>query len=174
MRVGAQHDGVHPALQVVRHVRERLALAERRLRLVDEDGIAAERVDGGLKGEPRAQRRLLEEHHHLLGVERMAEVRRMLLHRVGELHHGGHLLHGEVGDGAEVAAGHAVGGLVEGCVGLDAERGGFEVRFRIHNKRFASHWRVLLPALLRRPVLRISKCRPVHCTAMFTCLRSRM
>ncbi len=62
-------------------------------------------VDGGFEGEARAQRGLLEEHHHLLGVERVAEVFGVGLDRVGELHDGGHLLHGEVGDGAEVAAG---------------------------------------------------------------------
>ncbi len=57
VRVGAQdHDG-HPALDVVGHVGEGLALAEGRLGLVDEDGVAAERVDGGLEGEPRAEAR---------------------------------------------------------------------------------------------------------------------
>ena len=51
VRVGAEdHDG-HPALDVVRHVRERFALAERRLGLVDKDGVAAECIDGCLEGE---------------------------------------------------------------------------------------------------------------------------
>ena len=51
----------------------------------------------------------------------MAEVFGVILDGVGELHDGGHLLHGEVGDGAEVAAVEALGGLGEGGVGLDAE-----------------------------------------------------
>ena len=66
VRVGAEHDDVHPALEVAGHVGERLALAEGRLRLVDEDGVAAEGVDGGFEGEAGTQRGLLEEHHHLL------------------------------------------------------------------------------------------------------------
>ncbi len=65
--VGAEDDDVHPALEVVGHVGEGLALAERRLGLVDEDGVAAEGVDGGFEGQARAQGRLLEEHHHLPG-----------------------------------------------------------------------------------------------------------
>ncbi|WP_433985195.1 hypothetical protein RBB78_18535 [Tunturiibacter empetritectus] len=42
---------------------------------------------------------------------------------MGELHDGGHLLDGEVGDGAEVAAVQALGGFAECGVGLDAEGG---------------------------------------------------
>ena len=53
----------------------------------------------------------------------MAEVVGVVLDGVGELHDGGHLLHGEVGDGAEVAAAEALGGFAEGGVGLDAESG---------------------------------------------------
>ena len=120
VRVGAQHHDAHPALDVVRHVGEGLALAERRLGLVDEDGVAAEGVDGGLEGEAGAQAGLLEEEDHLAGVERVAEVFGMILDRVGELHDGGHLFDGEVGDGAEVAAVEALGGFGEGDVGLDA------------------------------------------------------
>ena len=122
--VGAEDDDGHPALEVVGHVGEGLALAEGRLGLVDEDGVAAEGVDGGLEGEAGAQGGLLEEHHHLAGVEGVAEVFGVVLDGVGELHDGGHLLHGEVGDGAEVAAVEALGGFGEGGVGLDAEGGG--------------------------------------------------
>ena len=46
-------------------------------RLVDEDGVAAERVDAGLEGEARAQRGLLKEEHELARVERVAEVFRV-------------------------------------------------------------------------------------------------
>ncbi len=44
------------------------------LRLVDEDGVAAEGVDGGLEGEAGAEGGLLEEHDHLARVEGVAEV----------------------------------------------------------------------------------------------------
>ena len=84
----------------------------------------------------------------------------MALDRVGELHDRGHLLHGEVGDGAEVAPAQALGGLGEGDVGLNAERcgglAGCEVvtgdlrRLRVHHYGFATHGIVLLPALRRR------------------------
>ena len=66
--VGAEDDEVHPALEVVGHVGKGLALAERRLSLVDEDGVAAEGVDGGLEGEAGAERGLLKEHDHLARV----------------------------------------------------------------------------------------------------------
>ena len=73
VRVGAEdHDG-HPALDVVGHVGEGFALAEGGLGLVDEDGVAAEGVDGGLEGEAGTERGLLEEEDHLLGVEGVAE-----------------------------------------------------------------------------------------------------
>ena len=84
VRVGAQDDDAHPALDVVRHVGDGFALAERRLGLVDEDGVAAEGIDGGFEGEARAQRRLLEEHHHLACIERVAEVFGMALDGVGQ------------------------------------------------------------------------------------------
>ena len=56
VRIGAEDDGGHPALDVVGHVGQRFALAEGRLGLVDEDGVAAEGVDAGLEGEAGAQR----------------------------------------------------------------------------------------------------------------------
>ncbi len=96
--------------------------------------------------------------HHLPGVERVAEVFGVVLDRVGELHDGGHLLDGEVGDGAEVAAGEALGGFAEGGVGLNAEgcgrfdRGvaGGGLRLIVHDYCFATHGDALLPALRRR------------------------
>ena len=69
VRVGAQHDHVHPALQVPRHVGDGFALAQRRVGLVDEDRVAAHGVDAGLESQARAQAGLLEHQHHLLGVE---------------------------------------------------------------------------------------------------------
>ena len=92
VRVGAEDDDVHPALEVAGHVGEGFAFAERGLGLVDEDGVAAEGVDCCLKGEASAEGCLLEEHDHLLGVERVAEVFGVVLDGVGELHDGGHLL----------------------------------------------------------------------------------
>ncbi len=121
VRVGAEDDEVHPALEIMGHVGEGLALAEGRLGLVDEDGVAAEGVDGGLEGEAGAQRGLLEEHDHLARIEGVAEVFGVVLDRVGELHEGGHLLDGEVADGGEMTAGEALGGFAEGGVGLNAE-----------------------------------------------------
>src|SRR5579885_2358698 len=60
MCIRAQNNDRDPTLEIARHIGQRLALAERRLCLVYKDGIAARRVDGRLKGEARAQRRLLK------------------------------------------------------------------------------------------------------------------
>ena len=107
MCVGAEDDDVHPAFDVVGHVGERFAFAKGRLGLVDEDGVATEGVDAGFEGKAGAERGLLKEHDHLLRVEGMAEVVRVILDGMGKLHDGGYLLNGEVGDGAEVASAEA-------------------------------------------------------------------
>jgi len=125
------------------------------LGLVDEDGVAAESVDGGLEGEAGAEGGLLEEHDHLARIEGVAEVFGGGFDGVGELHDSRHLLDGEVGDGAEVAAAQALGGFAEGGVGLNAE-GGVRARevfddvgLRVHDDGFATHWLFLLPTLRR-------------------------
>ena len=164
VRVGAQHDHAHPAFDVVRHVGQRLTFAKRRLRLVNEDGVPAKRVDRGLEGETCAQRCLLEEQHHLAAVERVAKVVRIALNRVRKLHDGRHLLDGQVGDGAEVAPAQTFGSLREGDIRLDAERSRLRrtcllrsgVRFRADRYGFATHGNVLLPAR-GRPMLHWSK-----------------
>ncbi len=109
------------------HVGEGLALAEGGLGLVDEDGVAAEGVDGGLKGEAGAERGLFEEQDHLAGVEGVAKGLGAALDGVAELHDGGHLGDGEVGDGAEIAALELAAGGVEGGVGQGAEGSGLRV-----------------------------------------------
>ncbi len=110
----------------------------------------------------------------------MAEVFGVVLDGVGELHDGGHLLDGEVGDGAEVAAVEALGGFAEGGVGLNAEScwrlGRGEIvgvgGFVVHHDGFATHGIFLLPALRRRMLqLKISSNALM---AVSTCLRSRM
>ncbi len=125
VRVGAEDDDVHPALEVAGYVGDGFALAEGFLGLVDEDGVAAEGVHRGLKGEACAERGLFEEEDHLLGVERVAEVFGRELDGVRELEDGGEFVGREVGDGGEVAADHALGDLGEGGVGLNAEGAGF-------------------------------------------------
>lgn len=174
MGVGAEDHDAHPALEVAGHVGEGLALAEGGLGLVDEDGVAAEGVDGGLEGEAGAQGGLLEEHDHLAGVEGVAEVFGMGFDGVGELHDGGHLLHGEVGDGAEVATVEALGGFAEGGVGLNAEGcgccglAGEKLVSGVcgpagHCDGFATHEFFLLPTMRRRRLVRsTSKFRRVR------------
>ena len=58
---------------------ERLAGIEAAGRLIDKKCAAAETVHSGFKGKPRAQRGLLEEHHHLLAGKNAAEIRGPLL-----------------------------------------------------------------------------------------------
>ena len=108
VRVGTQHDAVRPALHIARDIAERLPLAERRLGLVDEDRVAAQRVDGSLEGEPSAQRSLLEEHDELLGIECVAIVARTRLDGMRQLEQGGDLTRGKIGDGAEIVAGQGL------------------------------------------------------------------
>src|SRR6267143_4650333 len=82
---GAQHDDVDPAFEVVGDVVERLAGIEAAGRLVDEKCAAAKAVHPRFEREAGAQRRLLEEHHHLLAGESAAEVRGPLLEHGGEV-----------------------------------------------------------------------------------------
>ncbi len=105
------------------HIGNRLAFSEGGLGLVDEDGVAAEGIHRGLKGETGAERGLFKEHDHLFRVEGVAKVFGGGFDGVRELENGGDLADAEVGDGGEVAAGEGFGGFGEGGVGLDAERG---------------------------------------------------
>ena len=155
VRVRAQHDHAHPPLHIVRHVGQRLALAQRRLCLVHKERTPAQRIDRRLERQPRAQRCLLKEHHQLARIQRMAKVLRIALHRVRQLHHRGHLLHGEVGDGAKIAPAQPLRRLGERSVGLDAQHHSVFCRahrlrgfgLRIHHDGFTAHGIVLLPAL---------------------------
>ena len=65
LRERAQHNQVHPSLQVVRHVAQLLARIESFVSLVDKHRRAAQAHHSGLERQPGSQRRLLEEHHHL-------------------------------------------------------------------------------------------------------------
>jgi hypothetical protein len=121
VRVGAQHDYIHPALYVTRHVGDRLALAERRVGLIHEDRVAAHGVDAGLKGQARAQAGLLKHQHHLLGVEGMAILARIALDVMTQLENGAHFAAGQIGDGAQVFAGQP-------------RRGGENVGILLHGK----------------------------------------
>ena len=122
MRVGAQYDDAHPALKIPRHVGQRFAFTKWRLCLIDEDRIAAQRVDRRLEREARTQRCLLEEHHHLLRVERVPKVAGLCLDGVRKLHDRGHLADGQVSYGAEIASLQPLCLFVKCRVGLNAER----------------------------------------------------
>ena len=121
--VGAQHDDIDPALDVAGDVGDGLALAQGRVGLIDEDGVAAHGVDAGLKAEARAQAGLLKHEHHLLGVEGVAILARIALDVVAELEDGADFGAGEIGDGAHVFAGKARGGGKNVGVFLDGNRG---------------------------------------------------
>jgi hypothetical protein len=87
----------------VRDVAQGFARGQRRRGLVHEDRGAAESGHAGFKGQARAQRRLLEEHRHLLAAESGAKVRRPRLHQAGEFENGRDLGRFEVGDRDQVA-----------------------------------------------------------------------
>ena len=100
--VSTQHDGVHPALDVVRDVGQSFAGAEALLGLIDEEGGAAQAGHAGLEGQPGAQRGLLEKHHHLFSGERPAEVSRTRLHQGGEVQYAFDFARAKVAAGNQV------------------------------------------------------------------------
>ena len=134
VRVGAQDDDVDPALDVAGDVGDGLALAEGRVGLIDEDGVAAHGVDAGLKAEAGAQAGFLKHEDHLLGVEGMAVLARVALDVVAELEDGADFGAGEIGDGAHVFAGEARGGGENVGVLLHGNGG-----VRVFESCFASH-----------------------------------
>src|SRR6266481_1223545 len=103
MTESAQHNDVDPAFEVVGDVVERLAGIETAGRLVDEKCAAAQAVHAGFEREAGAQRRLLEEHHHLLAGESAAEVRGPLLEHGGEVEEREYFGGSEIVDGDEIA-----------------------------------------------------------------------
>ena len=58
----ARDDSVHPALQISRHVRDGLALAQPRRGMIQKHRAAAHALHADLEGDARAQRRLLQNH----------------------------------------------------------------------------------------------------------------
>ena len=76
LRKSAQHNHVHPALQVVRHVAQRFAGTETLLSLVDEHRQTAQPRHSSLESQPGSQGSFLEEHHHLLARRAPFENRR--------------------------------------------------------------------------------------------------
>ena len=70
LRERPDDDRVDPALEVARDVGDRLAAAERGVRL-QRDHVAAELADGDLERRARAQRRLLEQHRDVPAAERV-------------------------------------------------------------------------------------------------------
>ena len=109
--IGAQHNQAHPALHVARHIGQRLALAQGRLRLVDKHRRTTQRIHAGFKGEASAQRGFLKKHHHLPGIERVAIVGRRGFHGVRQFQNRRNLRPRQIGNGAEIAAGKGHGGL---------------------------------------------------------------
>ena len=69
LRVGADHRAVHPALEVARHVLDRLAAAERDV-LGRLDDVAAELADRDLERRAGPERRLLEQQRDVPALER--------------------------------------------------------------------------------------------------------
>ena len=89
LRERADDDGVDPALEIARDVGDRLAPAERDVRL-QRDHVAAELADRDLERRARAQRRLVEQHRDVAAVERVGG-RRMPPERAVGLHLRGEL-----------------------------------------------------------------------------------
>ena len=71
LREGADDDGVDPALEVARHVLDRLAVGVHDVG-GNLDDVAAEFADADGHGDAGAQRRLLEQQADVLAVQRVA------------------------------------------------------------------------------------------------------
>ncbi len=108
LRERADDDGVDPALEIARDVADRLAPAERDVRL-ERDEMAAELTNGDLEGRPRAQRRLVEQHADVAAVQhvrrrRAASEQAVGLHLRRDLQAALEIDGVEVEDGQEVFA----------------------------------------------------------------------
>ncbi len=110
----AQHDNVDPALEVVRDVVERLARRQPVRRLIDKKRAAAQAVHARFKREARAQRRLFEEHHHLLAREHAAKIRRPRLEHRRQVEELLNLSRREVVHGNQIARRNRFGQHVRG------------------------------------------------------------
>ena len=99
---GAEHDAVHPALEVARDVGQALAGAQPRARLVDEERAAAELLDPHFEGHPRAQRGLFENQRQVLARQRRVELLGALLHQPRQLQQPFRLGRRELLEGEEV------------------------------------------------------------------------
>src|SRR5580700_3759721 len=80
LRKRAQHNQVHPALQVASHVAQLLARIESLVSLIDKYRRTAEAHHSRLESQPGSQRGLLEEHDNLPARERPTKIRRTRLH----------------------------------------------------------------------------------------------
>ena len=108
---GAQHDAVHPALEVAGDVGERFARAQPPAGLINEERTAAERADADFKRHPGTQRRLLEDEHQLLARESARKLRRARLHQAGQLEQTLHFPGGQVGNRQQVGLGKLANGF---------------------------------------------------------------
>src|SRR5438445_12684924 len=81
----AQNDAVHPTLQVMSDVAERLACINPRGCLIDKKCMSAQTGDSSFEGQPSPQRWLLKEHHHLLAGQGSAKICWTILHQRRQL-----------------------------------------------------------------------------------------
>ncbi len=85
LRKCAQHDQVHPALQVVRHIAQLFPGIEPFVSLIDEHRRSAQAYHPGLERQPGSQGRFLEEHDDLSARERPPKICRTRLHHSSEM-----------------------------------------------------------------------------------------
>src|SRR5580700_7685742 len=77
MRKHPRNDAVYPAVEIARHVFQRLAAA---YGSITEHRISAQLFDGKLEGEPRAQRRLLKQQRNRFSRQRLSKPSWRALH----------------------------------------------------------------------------------------------
>ena len=74
VRIGAQHDGIHPAFDIVRDVAQLFARVQAPGRLIHKERVAAHAGHSSFESEAGAQRCLFEKHHHLFAGQCCAEI----------------------------------------------------------------------------------------------------
>jgi len=105
--VGARHDGVHPPGEIPGHIGDALPRAQLDVLRGQVDGLAAELTHPDLEGDPRPQRRLLEDHRQRLprGHRRLLPGAQARLELGRPRQHGLQLLPAEVVHREQIAPG---------------------------------------------------------------------
>jgi hypothetical protein len=112
LRERAQHNGIHPAFEIVRYVTQLLSRIDSTMSLVDKKGSSAQARHSGLERKAGPKRRLLKEHHELFARQRPLKDRWTRLHDFRQVQHRLNPLRAEVASRNQIMTPE---GLRENC-----------------------------------------------------------